>query len=123
MAEGILLAELHRRSAAVEVTSACSPEGLQLVPLGQNRVPLIAEHRRSRQSTGSVDQMTRLRPLLVKQTTYTYTNTQFNTSSREEHARVIQSPFLTLLGLAALNSPETTEAQSSAAEARSCSAA
>lgn len=74
-AEGVLLAELHGRCAAAEVTLSHTPEGLQLVPSGQNGVALVAQDRRGRESAGCVKELTGLRRLLVKHSSYKHTHT------------------------------------------------
>lgn len=56
-AEGVFLRELHRSDVVVEVPFARAPEGLELVPLGQNGVPLISQQGRRREGAGCVDEL------------------------------------------------------------------
>lgn len=56
-AEGVFLCELHGSDVVVKVAFARAPEGLQLVPLGQDGVPLISQQCRGREGAGCVDEL------------------------------------------------------------------
>lgn len=56
-AEGVFLRELHRSDVVVEVAFARAPEGLELVPLGQNGISLISQQGRGREGAGCVDEL------------------------------------------------------------------
>lgn len=77
-AERVLLGEVHRRDVVVEVALACAPEGLQLVPFGEDGVALVIQQRGCGQSAGRVDEVIRLGRslgLLTEQTSYSANTT------------------------------------------------
>lgn len=49
--------ELHRSNVVVEVSFARAPEGLELVPFGQNGIPLISQECWGREGAGCIDEL------------------------------------------------------------------
>lgn len=89
-AERVLLGEVHRWDVVVEVALARAPEGLQLVPFGQDGVALVVEQRGCGQSAGRVDELIRLRlglGLLTKQTSYSTNNTHTHQTDNLTHTK------------------------------------
>lgn len=59
-AERVLLCEVYRGELVVEIALACSPEGLELIPLGQDGISLVPKQGGGRQGVSCVDELIRL---------------------------------------------------------------
>lgn len=93
-AEGVLLGEVHWGDVVVEEALACAPEGLQLVPLGQDGIAFITQQGGCRQGTGCVYELIGLcRSLgLLPKKASCYTQT--HTHGKNEACCLLKSYFL-----------------------------